>query len=66
MAREKQTKLIVAIKILYKKQLVRCEVTKQLEREVEIHSHLKHKNILRMYGFFYDEDKIYLILEWAP
>lgn len=25
--------------------------------------HRRHKNILRMYGFFYDEKRIYLILE---
>lgn len=39
---------------------------KQLEREIEIQSHLNHPNVLKMYGFFYDDDKIYLILEWAP
>ena len=38
----------------------------QLRREIEIQSHLRHKGILRMYGFFWDEKKIYLILEYAP
>ena len=46
LAREKDSILIVAIKILYKRQLIKCGVTKQLEREVEIQSHLKHPNIL--------------------
>lgn len=38
----------------------------QLRREIEIQSHLRHKNILRMYGYFWDENRIYIILEFAP
>ena len=37
----------------------------QLRREVEIQAHLRHANILRLYGYFYDKEKIYLILEYA-
>jgi len=28
-------------------------------------SHLKHPNILRLYGYFYDQSRVYLILEFA-
>jgi serine/threonine protein kinase len=56
----------VAIKVLSKKQLIKSNVEHQIRREIEIQSHLKHENILRMYGFFWDEKKIYLILEYAP
>jgi len=66
LAREKQTKYIVALKVLRKKQLLEACVEHQLRREIEIQSHLRHKNILRMYGYFYDEKRIYLILEYAP
>lgn len=38
----------------------------QLRREIEIQSHLRQKNILRMYGYFWDENRIYIILEFAP
>ena len=65
LAREKRTKYIVALKMLRKSQLVRAGVEHQLRREIEIQSHLRHKNILRMYGYFYDEGKIYLILEYS-
>ena len=41
-------------------------VEHQLRREIEIQSHLRHKNILRMFGYFYDESRVYLILEYAP
>jgi len=66
LAREKESHFIVALKILSKKQLVKSGVEHQLRREVEIQSHLRHPNILRMYGFFWDMKKIYLILEYAP
>ncbi len=52
--------------MLSKKQLTQNDIVFQLRRELEIHSHLKHKNILKMYGFFFDEKKIYIILDYAP
>ncbi|KJE88970.1 AUR protein kinase [Capsaspora owczarzaki ATCC 30864] len=66
LAREKSSKYIVALKVLYKNQLQRIGVEHQLRREVEIQSHLRHPNILRMYGYFHDEKRVYLILEYAP
>ena len=30
----------------------------QLRREIEIQSHLRHPNILRLYGYFYDEVRL--------
>lgn len=66
LARERQTKYIVALKVLSKKQLVRHNVQHQLRREIEIQSHLKHPNILELFGYFYDEDRVYLVLEYAP
>ena len=38
----------------------------QNRREIEIQSHLRHPNILRLFGYFYDECRVYLILEFAP
>ena len=52
--------------MLSKKQILKSNVEHQIRREIEIQSHLKHQNILRMYGFFADEKKIYMILEYAP
>jgi aurora kinase len=66
LAREKKTKYIVAIKVLQKSQLQKAGVEHQLRREIEIQSHLRHRNILRMYGYFYDAKRIYLILEYSP
>ena len=66
LARTKKTKYIVALKVLQKSQLLKAGVEHQLRREIEIQSHLRHRNILRMYGYFYDCKRIYLILEYSP
>jgi aurora kinase len=65
LAREKRTKYVVALKVLEKAQLKKEGVEHQLRREIEIQSHLRHRNILRLYGYFYDQTKVYLILEYA-
>lgn len=65
LAREKKTKFVVALKVLIKEQLKKDGVEHQLRREIEIQSHLRHKNILRLYGYFYDQKRVYLILEYA-
>ncbi|XP_051659298.1 aurora kinase A isoform X2 [Manacus candei] len=66
LAREKQSKFILALKVLFKTQLEEAGVEHQLRREVEIQSHLRHPNILRLYGYFHDASRVYLILEYAP
>jgi len=66
LARTRRDKYIVALKVLRKSQLEKNGVEHQLRREIEIQTHLVHKNILRMYGYFWDEKRIYLILEFAP
>ena len=66
LAREKRTKYVVAIKVLQKSQMTRANVEHQLRREIEIQSHLRHRNILRMYGYFFDNKRVYLILEYSP
>ncbi|KAK2144620.1 hypothetical protein LSH36_743g01027, partial [Paralvinella palmiformis] len=66
LAREKQSKYIVALKVLFKSQLEKAGVEHQLRREIEIQSHLRHPHILRLFGYFYDDRRVYLILEYAP
>ena len=66
LAREKKSKYLVALKVLFKSQLVKNNVQHQLRREIEIQAHMKHPNILRMFGYFYDHTKVYLILKYAP
>ncbi|EFA82207.1 putative protein serine/threonine kinase [Heterostelium album PN500] len=65
LAREKKSKFIVALKVLFKSQLQSSKIEHQLRREIEIQSHLRHPNILRLYGYFYDDKRVYLIIEFA-
>lgn len=66
LAREKKSKFIIAMKVLFKAQIQQADVEHQVRREIEIQSHLRHPNILKMYGYFHDEKRVYLILEFAP
>ncbi|KAM0747553.1 kinase-like protein [Meredithblackwellia eburnea MCA 4105] len=66
MARTKaEPKYIVALKCLHKEELVKAKVEKQLRREIEIQSNLRHPNVLRLYSYFHDDTRIFLVLEFA-
>jgi len=64
-AREKRSQKIVALKVIFKKQVDRHGVLKQLREEVEIQSRLRHPGVLGLYGYFHDEKRVYLVLELA-
>ncbi|THH09837.1 hypothetical protein EW145_g1727 [Phellinidium pouzarii] len=56
---------ILALKCLYKSEIVESKVEKQIRREIEIQQNLRHPHILRLYGYFHDEKRIFLMLEFA-
>ncbi|KAH8114812.1 kinase-like protein [Phellopilus nigrolimitatus] len=66
MVRTKREPLyILALKCLYKSEIVESKVEKQIRREIEIQQNLRHPHILRLYGYFHDEKRIFLMLEFA-
>lgn len=65
LAQEKRSGFICALKMQQKAELMQSKVEKQVRREIEIQSNLRHPNILRLYGHFYDKDRIFLIIEFA-
>ncbi|KAF2684435.1 serine/threonine protein kinase, AGC family [Lentithecium fluviatile CBS 122367] len=65
LAREREQGFVCALKVLYKKELLQGRVEKQLRRETEIQSNLRHPNILNLYGYFHDSKRVVLILEYA-
>ncbi|KAI1748550.1 kinase-like protein [Xylaria castorea] len=65
LAREREHKFICALKVLYKKDVQHARVEVQVRREIKIQSNLRHPNILKLYGHFYDSKRIFLILEFA-
>lgn len=67
LAREKGgRKTIVAIKSIKKDEIKRDKIKYQLIREIEIQRNLHHFNILKMFGYFYDAKRVYILLEYAP
>ncbi|EDV94955.1 aurora kinase C [Drosophila grimshawi] len=66
LAREKESQFVVALKVLFKRQIGESNVEHQVRREIEIQSHLRNPHILRLYAYFHDDARIYLILEYAP
>ncbi|KAK4457133.1 kinase-like domain-containing protein [Cladorrhinum samala] len=66
LAKERSSNFICALKVLYKSELQHgTGVEKQVRREIEIQSNLRHPNILKLYGHFHDSKRIFLILEFA-
>ncbi|VEU22288.1 DEKNAAC103338 [Brettanomyces naardenensis] len=63
--REKASGFVCALKVMSKEEIVSYKVEKQFVREIEIQANLRHTNCLRLYGWFYDEKNVYLILEYA-
>ena len=60
-----QSKYIIALKVIHKKQIEKYRIQHQLKREMEIQTSLRHPNILRLYGWFHDNERVFLILEYA-
>jgi aurora kinase len=65
LARERASGFICALKVMHKHELIKGRVEKQVRREIEIQSNLRHPNVLMMYGHFHDSKRIFLILEFA-
>ncbi|CAA0820808.1 Serine/threonine-protein kinase Aurora-3 [Striga hermonthica] len=65
LAREVKSKFIVALKVIFKEQIEKYRLHHQLRREMEIQTSLRHPNVLRLYGWFHDDERIFLILEYA-
>lgn len=65
LARECEHGFICALKALHKNELHHARVEKQVRREIEIQGNLRQPNILRLYGHFHDNRRIFLILEFA-
>lgn len=65
MARHIKSGFALAIKVISKKELREAEMEAQLVQEIKVQMYCNHPNVLRLYGFFHDHNKIYLLLELA-
>ncbi|CAD8162256.1 unnamed protein product [Paramecium pentaurelia] len=65
MAIDNRTGLIFALKIIKKQTVIDHEMQQQLAREIAIQSKLQHPNIVKMFGQSYDQQYIYMMLEFC-
>ena len=63
--RERKTRKQAVLKVISKKTVLYENVKHQLQREVEVHSRLRHPNIVQFYAYFHDEDNVYMLLEYC-
>ncbi|TVU44859.1 hypothetical protein EJB05_04320 [Eragrostis curvula] len=64
-AREKKSGYVVALKVMFKAKLRKYRFHAHLRREIEIQNSLDHPNVLRLFAWFHDEERIVLVLEYA-
>ena len=65
LAKHKKEGFICAIKIIEFSKISENVQVKNIRREIEIHLNLSHPNIISMYGYFYDSERLYCVLEYA-
>ncbi|CAD5223676.1 unnamed protein product [Bursaphelenchus okinawaensis] len=65
LARDKMEQIPFALKIIFKSKLKTKNMEENIIREIVNHTHLVHPNIIRLYNYFYDDTKIYIMLEYA-
>ena len=56
---------MVALKVVFKVKLEKYHFHAHLKREIEIQHSLSHPNVLRLFAWFHDATRIYLVLEYA-
>jgi aurora kinase, other len=56
---------VVALKVMFKAKLEKYRFHAHLRREIEIQHGLDHPNVLRLFAWFHDEERIVLVLEYA-
>lgn len=66
LARTKLQHKKVALKVLQRDEIMASGLWPQLRREIEIHHRLHHPNVVKLFSYFYDSKRIYLVLEYMP
>lgn len=55
----------MALKVIFKAKLEKYRSHAHLRREIEIQHGLNHPNVLRLFAWFHDETRVFLVLEYA-
>jgi aurora kinase len=62
---ERSSGYVCALEVLCKNEMQQAKTGRQVRREIEIQSNLRHPNILPLLGHFHDSKRIFLILDFA-
>ncbi|KAI0389753.1 kinase-like protein [Xylariaceae sp. FL0594] len=65
LASDRTNGFICALKVLDKDRLQRAGAERLVQREIEIQSHLRHPDVLRLFSHFRDSERVVLVLEFA-
>lgn len=65
LARERRSGTVIVLKAMKKRRIERLRVQRHVAHEIEIQAHLRHPNILSLFGFFWDATHIFMIVERA-
>eukprot|EP01065_Artemidia_motanka_P034560 TRINITY_DN420_c3_g2_i2.p1 TRINITY_DN420_c3_g2~~TRINITY_DN420_c3_g2_i2.p1 ORF type:complete len:562 (+),score=92.83 TRINITY_DN420_c3_g2_i2:56-1687(+) len=65
LARERSTKFVCAIKIVNRQDLCDRYRARQLWNEIDTQRRQRHRNIVKLYSYFYDADAFYLCMEYC-
>ena len=65
LAKHEELDHIFAVKVYNDAKIFDSQMQKQVLREIEVMQKLNHPYILRLYNHFYDDDYVYLVLEYA-
>ena len=63
---ENRSNFTIALKVINIDKIAEHDFFAQTKSEIEIHHRLRHPNILKLFGYFYDETSVYVVLEYAP
>ncbi|CCF60383.1 hypothetical protein KAFR_0K00280 [Kazachstania africana CBS 2517] len=62
--KHKKSGFICALKAMEKNEIIQYNLQKQVRREIEIQTILNHPNLTKLYSFFHDEKRIYIVMEY--
>lgn len=65
LVQHKATGFICGMKVMEKKQIRDEDYVGQIARELSIQFYLSHRNIAPLYGYFSDENNVYLLVEFC-
>ena len=66
LVQEKKSHFICIIKRIFKSKIKSLKMEQQLCREIKLQLFMNHRNLTPLYGFFHDEDHVYLLQEYMP